>query len=79
MYTYPELELFPYTALPSHWNYGWDTCDGRNAGKDSPMFQNFLKLFMLFSYFTKPSSPPARAPCFSWEITLTGTKLCFSK
>lgn len=69
MYTYPKLELFPYPALPSHWNYGWDTCDGRNAGKDSLMFHNFLKLF-LFSYFTKPSSLLFTGNDSDWSINM---------
>lgn len=59
--TYPGHELlFLCPTLPSHWNSGWDSCDGRNAAKDSPTFQTFLKLFLSFSYFTKPGSPPAR-------------------
>lgn len=77
MNTYHKLELFPYSVLPSPEIIG-RTRDGINAGKDSPMFQNFLKL-SLFSYFTKPSSPPTRALCFSREMTLTGAKICFSK
>lgn len=77
MYTSPNLDLFPYHPLPSHWNYGWDACDGRNAGKNSPMFQNFPETFLGVLVFHKPSSPPARALCFSWEITLTGAKYIF--